>query len=147
MQCDGKALKVTKNCKQALQNLRTTQPRTLWVDAVCIDQSLHEERNQQVMMMQKIYKKATRVIIWLGPSSKHLDNAMSAVKLLADVLRTETGLFMARPYLLLLAQLCRMRNQQLDLKQSCRFRTDHLERPPSTKSSPRPYSRKYWYSL
>ena len=91
VQCNEEAMKVTKNCKQALQDLRTTQPRTLWVDAVCIEQSLHEERNQQVMMMQKIYEKATRVIIWLSPPSKHLDNAMLAVKLLADMLRTETN--------------------------------------------------------
>ncbi|KAK3350292.1 heterokaryon incompatibility protein-domain-containing protein [Lasiosphaeria hispida] len=91
VQCDGKALKVTKNCKQALQHLRTSQPRTLWVDAVCIDQSLHQERNQQVTMMQEIYEKATRVVIWLSSPTRDLDVALFAVKLLADMLRTEAN--------------------------------------------------------
>jgi len=91
VQCNGKNLKVTKNCKEALRHLRTTQPRTLWVDAVCIDQSMHEERNQQVTMMQEIYEKAARVVIWLGTPSTEVEVAMSAVKLLADMLRKETN--------------------------------------------------------
>ena len=91
VECNEKALRVTKNCKEALQHLRTTQPRTLWVDAVCIDRSRHDERSQQVTMMQEIYEKASRVIIWLGSPSRDLDVAMFAIKLLADMPRTETN--------------------------------------------------------
>ena len=38
----------------------------LWVDAVCINQSDIEERGHQVKLMRRIYKNATRVLIWIG---------------------------------------------------------------------------------
>jgi hypothetical protein len=51
----------------ALQNLWLEEdPRTLWVDAVCIDQADDEERSEQVQMMSRIYKNASRVLVWLG---------------------------------------------------------------------------------
>jgi hypothetical protein len=56
------------------------------VDAICIDQSSDEERNQQVTMMQEIYGSAARVIVWLGESSRELHIAMFAIQLFADML-------------------------------------------------------------
>jgi hypothetical protein len=40
----------------------------LWIDAVCIDQSLGAigERNQQVSMMGEIFGGAEQVWVWLG---------------------------------------------------------------------------------
>ncbi|KAH7364796.1 heterokaryon incompatibility protein-domain-containing protein [Rhexocercosporidium sp. MPI-PUGE-AT-0058] len=69
----GHVVKITQNLEEAL--LRFRQPhhsRTLWVDAVCINQDDVEERSAQVEMMVQIYAKCTRVIIWLGPA-KALD--------------------------------------------------------------------------
>jgi len=58
---------VTTNLWTALLNLRKPdQPCTLWVDAVCIDQANVLERNHQVSVMGKIYRNATRTIVWLG---------------------------------------------------------------------------------
>jgi hypothetical protein len=37
-----------------------------WYDAVCIDQTNIQERNQQVQEMSKIYAQASLVRIWLG---------------------------------------------------------------------------------
>ncbi|KAH8788003.1 heterokaryon incompatibility [Diaporthe sp. PMI_573] len=52
------------------------QPRTLWIDAVCIDQSSLEERGEQVTRMSSIYQNASRVIVWLGNGSEESDLAM-----------------------------------------------------------------------
>lgn len=87
VQCNGKPLRVTKNCKTALQHLRTSEPRILWVDAICIDQSLHEERNQQVTMMREMYEKAAQVIVWLGPANRDLAAAMFTIQFYANMVR------------------------------------------------------------
>ncbi|KAI9166455.1 putative heterokaryon incompatibility protein [Paramyrothecium foliicola] len=64
------SLLVTKNCAAALKRLRLAQgSRLLWIDAICIDQSSVPERNKQLALMPKIYRKARHVIIYLGESS------------------------------------------------------------------------------
>jgi len=60
---------VTTNLRAALLNIRQLdQPCTLWVDAVCINQSDVLERGHQVSIMADIYRNATRTIVWLGDS-------------------------------------------------------------------------------
>ncbi|KAL9602686.1 MAG: hypothetical protein Q9219_001676 [cf. Caloplaca sp. 3 TL-2023] len=64
---DGKKLSITSNLDTALRYLRAQNgPRTLWVDAVCIDQNDLDERNQQVALMRDVYSKASQVVAWLG---------------------------------------------------------------------------------
>ena len=70
--CEGKRLAVTKNCEAILRLLR---PRILgcvvWIDAICIDQDSRNEKEAQVPLMCDIYKRAQRVVIWLGgPAAK-----------------------------------------------------------------------------
>ncbi|GAB7360032.1 hypothetical protein MBLNU230_g7555t1 [Neophaeotheca triangularis] len=70
VKCCGKRLSVTRNCAAALRMLRRTKrSRTIFVDAICIDQTNHEERAQQVKLMGEIYRRAGRVLVWLGPGS------------------------------------------------------------------------------
>ena len=71
--CDGQRLLVTPNCHDALRRLRYRfRKRTLWIDAICIDQQKSEistkERLNQVERMGDVYEKASRVVIWLGNS-------------------------------------------------------------------------------
>ncbi|KAF4457612.1 hypothetical protein F53441_485 [Fusarium austroafricanum] len=65
---------ITPSLRYALSCLRRTeQTRTLWVDALCINQSDIEERAQQVGLMRKIYSNCERDIAWLDPLiGKHL---------------------------------------------------------------------------
>jgi len=66
--CNGVAFMVGNNLEAALRRLRLVdRPRTLWIDAVCINQSNDDERAQQVGHMRDIYSYAKRVLIWLGP--------------------------------------------------------------------------------
>ncbi|KAM0425949.1 hypothetical protein ACHAPT_008888 [Fusarium lateritium] len=71
--CDGKVIRVTPNCESALRHLRfKKKPRTLWIDALCINQSSNAEKSRQVPLMGDIYESASRVLIWLGPGSKEI---------------------------------------------------------------------------
>ena len=69
---------ITESCSQALFDLQprctravdspcTAQPRSLWIDALCIDQNSLEERSYQVGLMGSIYRSARRVVVWPGP--------------------------------------------------------------------------------
>jgi hypothetical protein len=47
----------------------------IWIDQVCIQQEIVEERNHQVSMMAKIYRNAEEVITWLSDKEKSTDVA------------------------------------------------------------------------
>jgi len=52
---------------RALRRVRhASEPRILWADSLCINQSNLMERIHQVSIMGTIYKKAEGVLIWLG---------------------------------------------------------------------------------
>lgn len=60
-------LPVTDNLYRALQRARLCRNRrTIWIDAICIDQENFEERSSQVAIMGHIYHKATLVNVLLG---------------------------------------------------------------------------------
>ena len=62
-----RVIRLTANCENALRRLRlSTKSRTIWVDAVCIDQNNIKERNHQVRQMGSIYASAQQVVIYLG---------------------------------------------------------------------------------
>ena len=59
--------RITKNLEHALRRLRLGQgTRTLWVDAICINQYDASERARQVKLMDHIYENASDVLVWLG---------------------------------------------------------------------------------
>jgi hypothetical protein len=76
----GTEILITHNLGMALRHLRhPTEEGALWVDAVCIDQSNIRERNEQVPRMGLIYKLASRVVIWAGPSADNSSLALSSL--------------------------------------------------------------------
>ncbi|KAG4430662.1 hypothetical protein IFR05_013859 [Cadophora sp. M221] len=65
----------------ALSHLRhSTEPRILWVDAVCINQEDLKEREEQVTQMRLVYSCARRVLAWLGEEYENSDAAMSLLE-------------------------------------------------------------------
>jgi hypothetical protein len=67
--CQDQIVYISVNLAQALRGLRNTKKsRLLWADSICINQHDVSEKGHQVQMMGEIYKKASRVIIWLGGS-------------------------------------------------------------------------------
>lgn len=64
---NGRKFLVTTNLWSAMHCLRhETETRTMWIDAICINQNHIQERNQQVSLMGDIYRGAKQVLIWLG---------------------------------------------------------------------------------
>lgn len=73
-----RSLKIGTNLRVALQHLRLPeQSRTLWIDAICINQRDEAEKAAQVTRMSTIYRRAERVIIWLGPKSDHPSSSLA----------------------------------------------------------------------
>ncbi|TLD16753.1 uncharacterized protein PgNI_02156 [Pyricularia grisea] len=67
-------IRITKNLSHALRHLRLeTEPRTLWVDAVCINQADVAERGHQVTLMQAIFSSCERCLVWMGPLKPYSD--------------------------------------------------------------------------
>ena len=63
-----------------LGNLRLADSeRTVWIDALCINQQDIDERNQQIFLMPAIYSLAYEVIIWLGESRANTSIAMNFI--------------------------------------------------------------------
>ena len=64
---DGHPLPMTASLRDALLQTRLPdQSRTLWADAICINQSDHAEKGHQVAVMARIYKASRRTLICLG---------------------------------------------------------------------------------
>lgn len=93
---------VTTNLEQALQDLRLEDEiRTIWVDALCIDQKNLAERSQQVSIMRTIHSKAALVRVWINlevdmltPAFAQLSNFDSAAySHAADGLGNDPGLW------------------------------------------------------
>jgi hypothetical protein len=93
---NGFGFEVTPNLLDALMSFFAKNPQDLlWVDAICIDQSNLEERDQQVRRMMDIYGEAQRVIVHLGdsrtvrtdtlsryPNQSHEENIHATVRLI-----------------------------------------------------------------
>lgn len=66
--CQGLRMTVTENLYSALIRLRKIEgSRSLWVDAICINQEDTDERTQQVQLMGQIYRQCEQCLVWLGP--------------------------------------------------------------------------------
>ncbi|KAK5124719.1 hypothetical protein LTR85_001432 [Meristemomyces frigidus] len=60
-------MKITTSLFGALRRFRDCQEIvTLWADAICINQSDRQEREQQVSIMADVYSSAEHVLVWLG---------------------------------------------------------------------------------
>ncbi|KAI0166731.1 HET-domain-containing protein [Hypoxylon sp. FL1284] len=68
IRCSGRAVEIGPSLHGALRHLRQEEygTRTLWVDALCINQKDMQERNKQVRLMGDLYRRAAKTIIWLG---------------------------------------------------------------------------------
>lgn len=83
--CEGKRLLIATNLRDALRRFRhSTDPRLLWVDAICINQEDHAERAAQVLLMPKIYHNAGQVLYWLGEEDEGTCDAVKLLKQLTD---------------------------------------------------------------
>jgi hypothetical protein len=79
---NGGELLVTQNLAIALRYLRKLEPRTLWIDAICINREDTNERGSEVSRMHEIYESACQVVVWLGPEA---EDTLLALRLLQSI--------------------------------------------------------------
>lgn len=77
---NGSTVHITDSLYHALRDIRhealSQGSRVVWADGICINQDDLKERQQQVSMMGDIYRKAARVITYIGPEK---DDSSSAI--------------------------------------------------------------------
>lgn len=87
IQVDGNLKHVRKNLITFLLTLRDHDPNVnsywLWIDQICIDHQLLDERSQQVAQMDVIYSGAEEVLCWLGSSQEPEEDA-EAMRVILD---------------------------------------------------------------
>ena len=85
VEVDGMTFTVTANLDSLLRHMRfVEEERLLWVDALCIEQSNLEEKNNQVSRMRHIYGNASQVIVWLGEGWPGSEMAMEFLRRLGN---------------------------------------------------------------
>jgi hypothetical protein len=99
--CRGRTIAVTKSCEAALKCFRRQgRNRTLWIDAISIDQTNIPERSHQVSFMGPIYSNASQVLVYLGPGTKATDIILGYLndEASADSALFRSGTFPGRTY-------------------------------------------------
>ena len=87
-------LGIRPNLEAALRHLRRLDsPRTLWIDALCINQADNAEKSMQVQRMSQVYRLAHRVLVWLGPGSSESNHALSTLRYLGQQVAVTTDNF------------------------------------------------------
>ncbi|TKW60062.1 hypothetical protein CTA1_3131 [Colletotrichum tanaceti] len=56
-----------------------------WIDSICINQRDLEEQNQQVRLMQQIYRRACKAVVWLSEQSHDSDLAVEFIRALDKI--------------------------------------------------------------
>jgi len=76
----------------ALKRLRLQdKTRTLWADALCINQTDNEEKSRQVRLMAQIYGKAARVLAYLGDDADGSERAQLLIERMASRILFDKG--------------------------------------------------------
>ena len=100
--CDDQVILITKSVCSGLQRVRQYWPTgalslpgpflVVWADAICIDQNNRAERSQQVELMDKIFAKCSKLIVWLGDhDNQHAKAAYKLFESLATEQENPTG--------------------------------------------------------
>lgn len=89
--CNDSLVMVTRNIYAFLDSFRDENDcYSIWVDAVCIDQSNIQERNSQVQLMNQIYSQASAVISWLGEAPAQIAEVITLVNTIANIESTNS---------------------------------------------------------
>ncbi|KAL9608367.1 MAG: hypothetical protein Q9167_006796 [Letrouitia subvulpina] len=89
--CGRTTLGLNYSLSSALKSFRhKSARRTLWADAVCIDQCDTNEKIHQVRLMQIIYRKARRILVWLGDEDVP-SNFSSLVQIMEKLRKVDPG--------------------------------------------------------
>jgi hypothetical protein len=79
--CNSATVPIRKNLYAALVDVWRSHPeKSIWADALCINQRDLPEKSVQVASMHHIYAKAEKVLIWLGPACDRTGQVFAVLK-------------------------------------------------------------------
>ncbi|KAL9627226.1 MAG: hypothetical protein Q9164_007668, partial [Protoblastenia rupestris] len=79
--CEGRLLSIPSNLYAFLLRTRAKGiKRTLWADAICINQADNSEKTKHVQLMRDVYRRAKRTLIWLGEEYDHSTEGLEFVR-------------------------------------------------------------------
>jgi len=93
-------LAVTQSLSTVLRYLRySDHTRTLWIDAICLNQHDYDELSRQIPRMQDIYSLAYRSTLWLGKEDAESTDALNSLRYIGDqvVAEADIGLLFSAP--------------------------------------------------
>ena len=94
----NETLAITQNLAIALPYLRfENKTRTLWIDAICINQQDLRERSSQVKIMGDIYRLAERVVVWLGTEKDDSANVLEILSKLSSEIKVDYAQYTMSP--------------------------------------------------
>ncbi|KAK8855051.1 heterokaryon incompatibility protein-domain-containing protein [Apiospora arundinis] len=95
----GYPLSASPNLCLALSDLRCKRRlRTLWIDALCINQQDDEEKSQQVLLMSQVYSEAKVTRAWLNHEVDPTSPALRALSRLIEMKHVKKGGMTANAY-------------------------------------------------
>jgi hypothetical protein len=87
----GSEVQVQATSEAALRRMRRRdRPRTLWIDAICINEADVAERGHQVGMMYEIYSRTSHNLIFLGSDDHDLGKVLRSIKAIMREAQAET---------------------------------------------------------
>ncbi|KAM0690170.1 hypothetical protein Q7P36_008937 [Cladosporium allicinum] len=87
----GSKIQVPATSEAALRRMRLKDRlRTLWIDALCINESDIEERGHQVGMMYEIYTQTSHNCIYLGLNDRNMPKVVASMKAILREISVET---------------------------------------------------------
>lgn len=99
----GQPLAITRSLEAILFDLRQqSEPRTLWIDQLCIDQSNPAEKTSQVQKMRLIYSSCEHSLIWLseiteGIRREDAEDSFAVIEYIAAFARGNSTSVLPRP--------------------------------------------------
>lgn len=86
--CNGIDVAVGSSLRDALLRIYALPGRMsyIWVDYICINQSDEEEKQAQILQMPEVYRRAEKVIIWLGEEMEETSKVMGNILWTIDLL-------------------------------------------------------------
>ncbi|KAB2100480.1 hypothetical protein AG0111_0g11323 [Alternaria gaisen] len=89
---NGDLTSVPASSEAAIRRMRLSdRPRTLWIDAICIDQSSVTERSAQVAFMSAVYRAGMRNLVYLGEDDGMAERGVKTVQDVVTDMRTATN--------------------------------------------------------
>jgi hypothetical protein len=83
--CKVRLFRITRALEAALRSLRLSHmSRSLWIDAIAINQADPKEKTQQVSLMNLVYSLAEEVVVWLGEADPHSNIVFECYKLFVE---------------------------------------------------------------